>query len=283
MNQSMQDINSAITAAARCIESADALVILAGAGMGVDSGLPDYRGDEGLWRAYPRLKHLGLSFEDMANPAWFAKDPALAWGFYGHRQKLYRETAPHLGYTVLKSWGESMREGHFTYTSNVDGHFSLAGFDPHRLVECHGNIHRYQCSEPCTDRLWQEHPRDLDIDLHTLEARGELPRCPECNAIARPNVLMFFDLDWVRDTANEQLKRYNAWIDELRAKDARLAILEIGAGSSLPAIRRESELLLSTLNATLIRINPREAEGEEGTISIALPALKALEAIEAAL
>ena len=61
-----QDLKTAIQAAATVIENAEALVILAGAGMGVDSGLPDYRGDEGLWRAYPRLKHLGLSFAEMA-------------------------------------------------------------------------------------------------------------------------------------------------------------------------------------------------------------------------
>jgi len=61
-----QDVDSAIQAAATVIDNADALVILAGAGMGVDSGLPDYRGDEGLWRAYPRLKHLGLSIAEMA-------------------------------------------------------------------------------------------------------------------------------------------------------------------------------------------------------------------------
>jgi NAD-dependent SIR2 family protein deacetylase len=213
------DLQTAIDAAARCVESADALVILAGAGMGVDSGLPDYRGDEGLWRAYPRLKHLGLSFEEMASPKWFDKDPKLAWAFYGHRQQLYRETKPHRGYTLLKEWGEAMPQGHFVYTSNVDGHFQFARFQPERLVECHGNIH-VTSARTRTDRTWQETPRDLDIDMDTLKVRGELPRCPECNAIARPNVLMFFDRDWVRDIALQQLERYNAWIDELRAKDA---------------------------------------------------------------
>ena len=277
-----QDLRAAIDAAARCIESADALIILAGAGIGVDSGLPDYRGDEGLWRAYPRLKHLGLSFEDMASPKWFDQDPKLAWAFYGHRQQLYRETVPHRGYTLLKGWGEAMPQGHFTYTSNVDGHFQYAGFDGQRLVECHGNIHRHQCCEPCHDQVWQENPRDLDIDLETLQAHGELPRCPECNGIARPNVMLFFDWDWIRDIAIEQLDRYNAWVAKLRAREARVAILEIGAGTSLLAIRRESELQRSQLNARLIRINPHEAEGSGGLISIPLRALEALERIAAA-
>src|SRR5690348_10067591 len=76
--------------AARAIADADAMLIAAGAGMGVDSGLPDFRGPEGFWRAYPAFAALGLRFEEVANPSWFRRDPALAWGFYGHRLNLYR-------------------------------------------------------------------------------------------------------------------------------------------------------------------------------------------------
>ena len=52
--------------------------------MGVDSGLPDFRGDRGFWKAYPPYAKLGLHFAEMANPRWFDSDPELAWGFYGH-------------------------------------------------------------------------------------------------------------------------------------------------------------------------------------------------------
>jgi NAD-dependent SIR2 family protein deacetylase len=71
-----------IEQAAQAVASADALLIGAGAGMGVDSGLPDFRGDQGFWRAYPPYQKLGLRFTSLANPRWFASDPALAWGFY---------------------------------------------------------------------------------------------------------------------------------------------------------------------------------------------------------
>jgi len=57
--------------AAEAIKAADALLVTAGAGMGVDSGLPDFLGTKGFWRAYPVIAKLGLSFEEMANPAWF--------------------------------------------------------------------------------------------------------------------------------------------------------------------------------------------------------------------
>ena len=63
--------------------------------MGVDSGLPDFRGEHGFWKAYPALGRAKISFDSIASPEAFEKNPRLAWGFYGHRLKLYRETVPH--------------------------------------------------------------------------------------------------------------------------------------------------------------------------------------------
>jgi NAD-dependent SIR2 family protein deacetylase len=132
--------NWTLEAAARMIQSAEALVIAAGAGMGVDSGLPDFRGNEGFWKAYPPFAKLGLSFIDLANPRWFASDPALAWGFYGHRLQLYRRTRPHEGFQILKKWGTSKPRGYFVFTSNVDGQFQRAGLDQQHIHEVHGAI-----------------------------------------------------------------------------------------------------------------------------------------------
>ena len=91
-----------VTRAAEAIQAAKHLYITAGAGMGVDSGLPDFRGDEGFWRAYPALR--GYPFQQMANPRWFVEDPTRAWGFYYHRLNLYRATIPHTGFEVLRKW-----------------------------------------------------------------------------------------------------------------------------------------------------------------------------------
>lgn len=273
-------MHECIKAAARAIENADALLIMAGAGMGVDSGLPDYRGNEGLWRAYPRLGDLGLSFEAIASPSWFDKNPRMAWAFYGHRQKLYRDTVPHPGYALLQGWAENMPAGLFVYTSNVDGHFQDAGYPADRIVECHGNLHRYQCCEPCHNHIWRDDPRDFRIDLSKLKFLDPLPRCPKCGELARPNVMMFFDWDYIRDLTIAQMDRYNAWLSALEPLEARIVVLEIGAGASLPAVRRESERLLTRPNTLLIRINPREADGPNGVISIPLGALDALERID---
>jgi NAD-dependent SIR2 family protein deacetylase len=67
-------------AAAAAVRSARALVVTAGAGMGVDSGLPDFRGDQGFWKAYPPYERLGISFIDAANPAHFEADRRSAGG-----------------------------------------------------------------------------------------------------------------------------------------------------------------------------------------------------------
>ena len=106
--------------AAQWIAGADALVITAGAGMGVDSGLPDFRGDSGFWKAYPALH--GTSFVSMASPRWFNSDPHRAWGFYGHRLNLYRSVTPHDGFDILRQWSIENNQA-FVFASNVDGQF----------------------------------------------------------------------------------------------------------------------------------------------------------------
>ena len=87
------------------IRQADGLLITAGAGIGVDSGLPDFRGPQGFWGAYPALGRARIAFEAIANPAAFASQPRLAWGFYGHRLNLYRRTVPHEGFRILQRIG----------------------------------------------------------------------------------------------------------------------------------------------------------------------------------
>lgn len=83
-------------------KNTDGLLISADAGMGVDSGLPDFRGNQGMWQAYPELGKQRIEFSSIANPNAFNDAPALAWGFYGHRLKLYRQTTPHQGFHLLK-------------------------------------------------------------------------------------------------------------------------------------------------------------------------------------
>src|SRR5262249_34699819 len=159
--------------AAQAVADADALIIGAGAGMGVDSGLPDFRGNEGFWKAYPPYAHLGLSFAQMANPRWFDTDPAMAWGFYGHRMNLYRATTPHEGFAILRRWVVRLKHNAAVYTSNVDGAFQKAGFDPDSVTEVHGSCHWMQCLSRCGAGLFSSDsacPNDVNVDPATARA-----------------------------------------------------------------------------------------------------------------
>jgi NAD-dependent SIR2 family protein deacetylase len=276
--------NTAIERAVQAIRAADALLIAAGAGMGVDSGLPDFRGPQGFWRAYPPYQKLGLHFVDLANPRWFRDDPELAWGFYGHRFQLYRATQPHDGFSILQRWATGLKYGAFVFTSNVDGHFQRAGFDEARIIECHGSVHWLQCTARCGQELWPV-PASvaalIDLDEETMRARPPLPGCPSCGALARPNVLMFGDWQWDSARTAAQEARVEAWLQDIETM--RLAIIECGAGTGVPTVRHFCERMAVAAAATLIRINLRESQVPEGQISISLGALEALKAIDRAL
>jgi NAD-dependent SIR2 family protein deacetylase len=267
-----------IDAAAAVVAKADALLVTAGAGMGVDSGLPDFRGDKGFWKAYPPFERLGVSFVDMANPGWFARDPELAWGFYGHRLGLYRSTEPHRGFGILQRWAESLEYGSFVFTSNVDGHFQRAGFDRSRVIECHGSISHLQCAEPCCSEIWRADDFEVEVDEDSFRALSALPECPRCGGVARPNVLMFGDWHWIPGRTAEQERRFSEWL--AKAAGPKLVIVELGAGSAVPTVRMTSEQIASRAGATLIRINPREPQVRHGHVGIATNALEALEAID---
>ena len=262
--------------AAQWVGNAKALVIAAGAGMGIDSGLPDFRGDEGFWRAYPALGRQGLDFQSIASPQSFEKHPATAWGFYGHRLNLYRATTPHAGFGLLHAWGQRMAQGCFVFTSNVDGHFQKAGFPTARIHECHGSIHRLQCAANCSGQIWATANLRPQVDETACQWQGELPRCPHCGALARPNILMFDDWHWNPIRSQQQRMLLDLWLDSAPAP----LVIELGAGRAVPTVRNFTRRMQQRGSA-LVRINLREANiHNPDAIELALGAKEALERIQ---
>ena len=272
-----------LAAAARLIREADALLITAGAGMGVDSGLPDFRGTDGFWRAYPAVAQLGLSFEELANPTWFERNPALAWAFYGHRLQLYRSTEPHPGFRILLDWARAKSAGWFVFTSNVDGHFQKAGFDPARVVDCHGSIHHFQCRVPCTRSTWDASGEVVTLHETEFRALPPLPACPSCRQIARPNILLFGDAGWIAERTHPQEAALLQWLQELSTPTAgsrakpNLVILELGAGNAIPTVRLTSEAIARRVGGSLIRINTQDPQVPPPHLGLASGARQALE------
>ena len=265
--------------AAEAIRQARAMVVTAGAGMGVDSGLPDFRGDHGFWNAYPMYQRLGINFVGAANPANFEDDPAFGWGFYGHRTHLYRETEPHPGFRMLQDWAETFGQDSFVVTSNVDGQFQKAGYRNDQVLEVHGSIHHLQCLTPCCNAIW-DNEETIPVDFETMRAQ-HVPGCRHCSRAARPNILMFGDYSWVADRTRGQEMRFDSFLAQHRQEP--IVVIEMGAGTAVPTIRFMSERIGQGFSATVIRINPREPRISGGHISLPCGALEGLQGIEACL
>lgn len=290
-----------IAAAAAAIASARRIVISAGAGLGVDSGLPDFRGPEGFWRAYPPVAKLGLRFHEMSNPEWFEKDAPLAWGFWSHRTTLYRAAQPHEGYAVLRKWATradacadaaSGMKGHGVFTSNVDGQFLCSGFDARDVYECHGCTRLLQCTDAaCAERSgpfpWAKPDDAGDVvpyDHDTLRADvSQAPTCAVCGRLARPNVMMFGDWSFCGGTYDAAERRLAAFVKSVDVARDKPVVVEMGAGTAIPTVRHFTESLGQT-GWTVVRVNPREPEipaSVRNGISIAAGAKAALTAIDA--
>jgi NAD-dependent SIR2 family protein deacetylase len=224
-------------------------------------------------------ERLGLSFVDAANPAHFQRDPAFGWGFYGHRTNLYRETVPHAGFEILLKWIDRFGLEYFVVTSNVDGQFQNAGFADDSIFEVHGSIHHLQCLDPCSEAIWDNNEA-IPVDVETMRAR-HIPKCIHCGGVARPNILMFGDFSWLSDRTRRQERNFDEFVTDNRGK--RMVVVEMGAGTAIPTIRATSERLGRGCDATVIRINPREAQIFQPHLSVPLGALQGLREIDSIL
>ena len=147
--------------------------VLTGAGVSAESGVPTFRGKDGLWKQYRA--------EELATPEAFARDPALVWEWYRWRRGLIRDKEPNPAHYALVELEKRVagRGGEFgLITQNVDGLHEKAGSK--RVIPIHGNIWEVRCSDPSCG--WKK------VDRGELEA---LPRCPVCGGLARPGVVWF--------------------------------------------------------------------------------------------
>jgi len=145
------------------------VVALTGAGISAESGVPTFRGKDGLWRQYRA--------ESLATPEAFARDPALVWEWYDWRRGLIAPVGPNPGHAVLAAW-EDRFEDFAVITQNVDGLHRKAGTK--NLLELHGNIWRARCTREGTVR-----------EILTTPLPEVPPLCPDCGALLRPDIVWF--------------------------------------------------------------------------------------------
>jgi NAD-dependent SIR2 family protein deacetylase len=292
-------VNIAIARAVDILNEADAVLLLTGAGMSVDSGLSAYRGSArsvSMWindHGEDLFTKHGVTYEGMASPEALVDTPALAWGFFWRMQQGYMQRQPHEGYAAALRMFKDKEA--FAVTSNVDGYHFRSGWHADRLLEAHGADCRWQCAnhgkETCLG-LWNAPDslphKDNIIDAVTGEMLGPLPQCPACGGLARPNVCLFRDVLWVPTVTREQRARLDQWLESVKERGKRLAILEIGAGTAINTIRHWGAGWAREFGAKLIRINPDDAHVNVeafpcGGVGIAAGAKESLLNIEAML
>ncbi|MEO7343308.1 MAG: Sir2 family NAD-dependent protein deacetylase, partial [Methylotenera sp.] len=159
---------------------------------------------------------------------------------------------PNAGFTILRELAHQMPSGAFIFTSNVDGQFQKASFTESQIVECHGSNHHLQCVNGCLNETSSAKDFYPETDDAACQLLSRLPQCQYCGAVTRPNILMFSDRKWVSKRMEAQQARFDQWL----SKVTRLLVIEIGAGTSIPTVRKFSE----SHAGYLIRINPDEAE-----------------------
>lgn len=258
------------------LEEAEAFVLLTGAGMGVDSGLADYRGTSGRWGQVE--SETEKSVFEVVNPQNFQENPQYAWRLFANRMKEYATTTPHEGFEILLNWIKKYELDYFALTSNVDAHLQKAGFDADRLREVHGSLKHFQCVDPkASDKIW-ENQIPIDELLEQIEAE-EYPKCPYTGLAARPNVYMFRDSTYVNKRSREQKERFLAFLEQHKGK--RFLAMEIGSGPYVQTIRVNTRMLRKDYQANIVRINPSHFKIKAPGIGIAKGALTALQELDA--
>lgn len=160
--------------AAKLIAHSHFLIAFTGAGISAESGIPTFRGKGGLWEKY--------RVEEVATPEAFKRNPKLVWDFYKMRMKLMKDARPNKAHLALAEL-EKMELLKAVITQNIDNLHREAGNK--NVVELHGNIYRVRCTS-CT------YKENL-LESGRLEEvlKENLPKCPECGSLLRPDVVWF--------------------------------------------------------------------------------------------
>jgi NAD-dependent deacetylase len=176
----VNDPNDPLGAARRLVSGAGRVVVLTGAGVSAESGVPTFRGAGGLWKEHRA--------EELATPRAFQRDPRLVWEWYEWRRSVVRSCRPNAAHRALAAFAAS-RDGVRIVTQNVDGlhvraaHDAAGGHPRAWPVELHGSLFRARCSE-CERRVTHDEPVDAS-------GVATLPTCARCGGLLRPDVVWF--------------------------------------------------------------------------------------------
>ncbi|NJL13076.1 MAG: hypothetical protein HC913_08815 [Microscillaceae bacterium] len=225
-------------------------------------GYSDLQGENGTWGRV--AAEFNLPVTDIMTPAFIAQNPVAMWQRFSRGQAQLRHVFPHEGYAILREW--AVRKDYFVITSNVDRQFVRAGFAENRLFEIHGAGGFLQCTTPCWPKVWA---MDYAIYHETALHPQNLPSCPNCGQLVRPNVLIFQDNTFVRTRIEEQKMNLDAF---MARQQKPFLVIEIGAGLAIKTLRRWTDRMVAKYQAQALRINPHDADIAPPGISLPLRA-----------
>ena len=170
------------------------LLVLTGAGVSAESGVPTFRDAGGLWEKYP--------VEQVASPEGFRRDPALVWRFYSERRARAKSVRPNEGHHAIARVERRLGDRFLLVTQNVDGLHRQAGTE--RVVEMHGNLLRTRCSR-CDRPAFED---------ATVYDAGTVPACDACGsrsaAFLRPDIVWFGEMIAPSDLSRIERFTYHA-------------------------------------------------------------------------
>lgn len=233
-------------AVAEALSRPGALVVVTGAGVSAESGIPTFRGAEGYWTVGSRVYHP----QELATHAAFRRMPEEVWRWYLYRLGVCRAAAPNPGHRALVELERALGDRFLLVTQNVDGLHLRAGSSKSRTYQIHGNIHFMRCAGPHGDEIV-----GIPEEVPGLAPEDPLPepvcaalRCARCAGWARPHVL------WFDEYYDEELYRFES---SLRAAAA-AAVLVTAGTSGNTNLPNQMVAAARAAGALLIDINPEE-------------------------
>jgi NAD-dependent deacetylase len=204
------------------------IVVLTGAGISAESGIPTFRGQEGYWKIGSRNYHP----QEMATFEAFQRMPDEVWAWYLYRRSVCRAAAPNAAHEALVRMERRLGERFQLITQNVDGLHLRAGQSAERTWQIHGNIDYMRCANGCDAAI---HPlpaalgdRFGKMDKVDDRLRGLLV-CPSCGGGARPHVL------WFDEMYDEARYHFESSMNAMTGADALIVIGTSGA-TTLPTL-----------------------------------------------
>jgi NAD-dependent deacetylase len=240
------------------------VVVLTGAGVSAESGIPTFRGRDGYWTIGAREYHP----QELATHAAFEQMPWEVWAWYLYRRGVCRGARPNAAHEAIVRLEHARGDGFALVTQNVDGLHRRAGSSAERTYAIHGEIDEMRCADECTPTRYP-----LPEDFAPL-AKGEPVSadirarlvCPRCRAMARPHIL------WFDESYDEPRYRANSVI-ELAEEVGLLLVAGTSAQTSLPW---RAVSIATRVGATIVDINIEDNPfGDLATHRVRLPAAQA--------